>query len=161
MNEVAEAIDNISKRRIKSLIKSPVKSAEAVNLVYVNDTQPGIQRVKEGNSFKYFIEGKEIKDEEELLRIKRLVIPPAWENVWICPLENGHLQVTGIDVRKRKQYKYHPNWNSLRNHTKFYRLYAFGTALPTLRLKMEKDLSLPGLPLQKVLATVVSLMSRK
>ncbi len=160
MNEVAEAIDNISKRRIKLLIKSPVKSAEAVNLVYVNDTQPGIQRVKEGNSFKYFFEGKEIKDEEELLRIKRLVIPPAWENVWICPLENGHLQVTGIDVRKRKQYKYHPNWNALRNHTKFYRLYAFGTALPSLRVKMEKDLSLPGLPLQKVLATVVSLMER-
>ncbi len=160
MNEVAEAIDNIPKRRIKSLIKSPVKSAEAVNLVYVNDTQPGIQRVKEENSFKYFFEGKEITDEEELLRIKRLVIPPAWENVWICPLENGHLQVTGIDVQKRKQYKYHPNWNALRNHTKFYRLYAFGTALPTLRLKMEKDLSLPGLPLQKVLATVVSLMER-
>lgn len=160
MNEVAEAIDKIPKRRIKSLIKSPLKSAEAVNLVYVNDNQPGIQRVKEGNLFKYFFEGKEIKDEEELLRIKRLVIPPAWENVWICPLENGHLQVTGIDVRKRKQYKYHPNWNALRNHTKFYRLYAFGTALPWLRVKMEKDLSLPGLPLLKVLATVVSLMER-
>jgi DNA topoisomerase-1 len=160
MNEVAEAIENIPRRRIKSLIKNPVKSAEAVNLVYVNDTQPGIQRAKEGSSFKYYFKGKEITDEEELLRIKRLIIPPAWENVWICPLENGHLQVTGLDVRGRKQYKYHSNWNVLRNHTKFYRLYAFGTALPSLRVKMEKDLSLAGLPLEKVLATIVSLMER-
>ncbi len=160
MNEVAEAIENISKRRIKTLIKSPVKSAEAVNLVYVNDNQPGIQRVRKGDKFEYFFEEKIITDEEQLLRYKRLVIPPAWENVWICPLENGHLQVTGIDVRKRKQYKYHPSWNALRNHTKFYRLYAFGTALPLLRIKMEKDLSLQGLPQEKVLATIVSLMER-
>ncbi len=160
MNEVAEAIENISKRRIKTLIKSPVKSAEAVNLVYVNDNQPGIQRVRKGDKFEYFFEEKIISDEEELLRYKRLVIPPAWENVWICPLENGHLQVTGIDVRKRKQYKYHPSWNALRNHTKFYRLYAFGTVLPLLRIKMEKDLSLQGLPQEKVLATIVSLMER-
>ncbi|MBA2762721.1 MAG: DNA topoisomerase IB [Segetibacter sp.] len=160
MNEVAEAIENISKRRIKTLIKSPVKSAEAVNLVYVNDNQPGIQRVRKGDKFEYFFEEKIITDEEQLLRYKRLVIPPAWENVWICPLENGHLQVTGIDVRKRKQYKYHPSWNALRNHTKFYRLYEFGTALPLLRIKMEKDLSLQGLPQEKVLATIVSLMER-
>jgi DNA topoisomerase-1 len=97
MNEVAEAIESIPKRRIKTLIKSPVKSAEAVNLVYVNDTQPGIERVRNGNSFEYFFKGEKITDEEQLLRFKRLVIPPAWEAVWICPLENGHLQVTGID----------------------------------------------------------------
>lgn len=95
-----------------------------------------------------------------MLRIKKLVIPPAWENVWICSNPNGHLQVTGIDVRGRKQYKYHPAWNTFRNHTKFYRLYEFGCCLPNMRLKLEKDLSLPGLPLQKVLATVVSLMER-
>ena len=106
------------------------------------------------------MKGKEVKDEEELLRIKRLVLPPAWENVWICPLSNGHLQATGIDTKGRKQYKYHSLWNALRNHTKFYRLYQFGLALPEMRVKMEKDLSLPGLPLRKVLATVVSLMER-
>jgi DNA topoisomerase I len=160
MDEVAEAIENIPKRRLKSILKNPVKTAEAVNLIYINDSQPGIERVKKGNTFEYFLEGKKITDEEELIRIKRLVIPPAWENVWICPLENGHLQVTGIDVRGRKQYKYHQYWNALRNHTKFYKLYQFGEALPGLRVKMEKDLSVTGLPQEKVLATVVSLMER-
>jgi DNA topoisomerase I len=160
MDEVAEAIENIPKRRLKAILKNPVKTAEAVNLIYINDSQPGIERVKKGNSFEYCFKGKKITDEEELIRIKRLVIPPAWENVWICPLENGHLQVTGIDVRGRKQYKYHQYWNALRNHTKFYKLYQFGEALPGLRVKMEKDLSITGLPQEKVLATVVSLMER-
>jgi DNA topoisomerase I len=160
MDEVAEAIENIPKRRLKSILKNPVKTAEAVNLVYVNDSQPGIERVKKGNSFEYVLQGKKITDEEALIRIKRLVIPPAWENVWICPLDNGHLQVTGIDTRGRKQYKYHSSWNALRNHTKFYKLFQFGEALPGLRVKMEKDLSLTGLPQEKVLATVVSLMER-
>jgi DNA topoisomerase-1 len=160
MSLVAEPIVSISKRKIRSIIRNPVKSAEAVNLVYVSDSQPGIVRVKNGSSFEYFYKDKKVTDEEELLRIKRLVIPPAWENVWICPLENGHLQVTGIDVRNRKQYKYHAMWNALRNHTKFYRLREFGLALPVLRVKIEKDLSLTGLPLEKVLATVVSLMER-
>jgi len=160
MGAVADPIVDIPKRRIKSLLKNPVKSAEAVNLVYVNDTQPGIDRKKNGHSFEYYYNGKKITDEEELIRIKSLVLPPAWENVWICPLENGHLQATGIDTRGRKQYKYHTKWNVLRNHTKFYRLYQFGTAVPELRVKIEKDLSLSGLPLNKVLATVVSLMER-
>ncbi|WP_207495044.1 DNA topoisomerase IB [Aridibaculum aurantiacum] len=155
-----ELIAQIPKRKIRSLLKDPEKSAEAVNLVYVSDCQPGISRVKKGSSFEYWYEGKQVKDEEDLLRIKRLVIPPAWEKVWICKHENGHLQVTGIDARGRKQYKYHPNWNILRNHTKFYRLYQFGLALPCMRVQMEKDLNLPGLPLEKVLATVVSLMER-
>jgi len=118
MSLVTEPIIDIPKRRIKSLLKSPVKSAEAVNLVYVNDNQPGIERIKKGSGFEYVYQGKKVTDEEQLLRIKRLVIPPAWEKVWICPLENGHLQVTGIDTRNRKQYKYHSLWNALRNHTK-------------------------------------------
>ena len=155
-----DPIAAISKRRIKSLIKDPVKTAEAVNLVYMNDTKPGIERIKTENGFEYKYEGEIVTDEETSLRIKRLVLPPAWENVWICPIENGHLQATGIDIKNRKQYKYHSSWNALRNHTKFYRLYQFGTVIPSLRLKMEKDLSLSGLPLQKVLATVVSLMER-
>lgn len=160
MSLVAEPIISISKSKIRSLIKNPVKSAEAVNLIYVNDSQVGIVRSKTGSAFEYILEGKKISDEEEILRIKRLVIPPAWENVWICPFVNGHLQATGMDVRKRKQYKYHPSWNALRNHTKFYRLHEFGTALPGLRVTIEKDLSLIGLPVRKVLAAVVSLMER-
>jgi len=155
-----DPIASISKRRIKTLLKDPVKTAEAVNLIYMNDTKPGIERIKTDNGFEYRYEGKEVSDEETLLRIKKLVIPPAWINVWICPAENGHLQVTGIDTKNRKQYKYHASWNALRNHTKFYRLYQFGTAIPSLRLKIEKDLSLTGLPVEKVLATVVSLMER-
>jgi DNA topoisomerase-1 len=155
-----EVLAQIPKRKIRTLIKDPAKSAEAVNLVYVNDSDPGIQRIKKGSSFEYWSDGKQVTDEEDLLRIKHLVIPPAWENVWICKLPNGHLQVTGWDVRKRKQYKYHTMWNALRNHTKFYRLYQFGTALPPMRLRIEEDLAKQGLPLEKVLATVVSLMER-
>src|SRR3954470_18569167 len=152
----ADPIAAIPKRRMRALLKDPVKTAEAVNLVYMSDTKPGITRVKEEDTFVYYYEGKKVTDDETLLRIRRLVIPPAWQQVWICPLENGHLQVTGLDAKNRKQYKYHSAWNSLRNHTKFYRLYQFGLALPGLRLKVEKDLSLPGLPLEKVLATVIS-----
>lgn len=150
----------IPKRRIRTLLKDPVKTAEAVNLLYMNDTIPGILRIKTGRSFEYAYKGKKVTDEETLLRIKQLVIPPAWEQVWICPQDNGHLQVTGIDVKNRKQYRYHQSWNALRNHTKFYRLYQFGNVLPSLRLQMEKDLALPDLSLQKVLATVVSVMER-
>jgi DNA topoisomerase-1 len=105
-------------------------------------------------------EGKKVTDKAILQRIKSLVIPPAWENVWICPLENGHLQVTGTDIKKRKQYKYHSLWNSLRNHTKYYRLLEFGKVLPTIRTQLEKDLALQGLPAEKVLALIVSLMER-
>ena len=156
----ADPIAAISKRSIRSLIKNPVKTAEAVNLVYMGDNVPGIERKKTENGFEYYQQGQKVTDEETLLRIKKLVLPPAWENVWISPLENGHLQATGLDTKGRKQYKYHASWNALRNHTKFYRLYQFGTIIPALRLKMEKDLSHSGLPVEKVLATVVSLMER-
>ncbi len=155
-----EHIANIPKRKIKTLLKDATKSAEAVNLLYVNNTEKGITRKPNGDGFEYYYGDKKVEDDETLLRIKKLVIPPAWEDVWICKKANGHLQVTGIDVRGRKQYKYHSHWNALRNHTKFYRLVKFGSVLPDLRKKMEKDLSLPGLPVDKVLATVVSLMQR-
>ncbi len=160
VSQPEDPISQISKRKIKSLVRDAAKTAAAVNLVYVNDTEPGIMRIKKDDGFEYVYNNEKITDEEELARIKKLVIPPAWENVWICKRHNGHLLVTGIDVRGRKQYKYHPLWNALRNHTKFYRLYDFGTVLPKLRLQLEKDLALPGLPQEKVLATVVSLMER-
>ncbi len=155
-----EQILNLPKRKIKSILKDAEKAAQAVNLVYVTDTSPGIIRKKQGKSFSYLLNNIPIKDKDEIKRIKSLVIPPAWQQVWICSLPNGHLQATGIDTKNRKQYKYHPLWNLLRNQTKFYRLADFGKALPQMRLQLEKDLSLPGLPLQKVLATVVSLMER-
>lgn len=141
-------------------MNDPAKTAAAVNLIYVTDTEPGIIRTKIKSEFQYLKEGTKVKDQEALQRIKSLVIPPAWENVWICVLPNGHLQATGMDVKNRKQYKYHPLWSSLRNHTKYYRMLEFGKVLPMIRLQLEKDLSLPGLPLKKVLATIVSLMER-
>jgi DNA topoisomerase I len=160
MEIIAEEILKISKKKIASIAHDPAKTAAAIHLVYVTDTEPGIARVKKGKDFKYLAEESQLKDEADLQRIRSLVIPPAWENVWICRQPNGHLQATGLDVKNRKQYRYHALWNALRNHTKYYRLHAFGEVLPAIRLRLEKDLSLPGLPLEKVLAAIVSLMER-
>jgi DNA topoisomerase-1 len=154
-NKIEMSIDRKMLRVIKSDV---VKNAEAVDLKYVSDEQPGIIRVKKGKTFEYFYKNKKITDRDRLKRIKRLVIPPAWENVWICPMENGHLQATGYDVKARKQYKYHPLWIALRSKTKFYRLYSFGKVLPRIRKKVQKDLRLRGLPREKVLAALISLM---
>ncbi len=160
MNEIATRLPQISKKRLKKIVKDEEKTAIAANLVYVSDTSPGIERRKKGEKFEYYFKEELIKDDEDLLRIKHLAIPPAWQKVWICKKENGHLQATGYDVKDRKQYRYHSNWNLLRNHTKFYRMISFGKALPEIRLQLEKDLSSTGLTLQKVLAAVVSLMER-
>lgn len=157
---ITDEILKISRKKIAFIANDPVKTAAAVNLKYVSDAQPGIERIKNGKHFKYRFNDNKFEDKEHLNRIKSLVIPPAWQKVWICSLSNGHLQATGLDVKNRKQYKYHALWNNLRNQTKFFKLHEFGKALPTIRLQLEKDLSLPGLPLQKVLATVVSLMER-
>lgn len=154
------ALIRLPRKKLKAIINDAEEAARAVNLVYISDTVPGIRRLKRGKSFTYLLGKTPVKDEAELKRIKSLVIPPAWQNVWICAMPNGHLQATGLDKLHRKQYRYHPLWNALRNHTKFYRLHQFGMALPAIRLQVEKDLSLPGLPLDKVLATVVSLMER-
>jgi DNA topoisomerase I len=160
MKDTLDLVEEISRSKLRKIINDPVKTAEAVNLVYVNDTAPGIRRKRSGSNFSYLYNEKALRDKEQLSRIKSLVIPPAWENVWICALQNGHLQATGTDVKNRKQYRYHPSWNALRNHTKFYRLLQFGKVLPAIRLEVEKDLARPGLPQTKILATVVSLMER-
>ena len=157
--DTAEAI-KLTKRKIKSIGSDPKKTAKAINLYYVNDTEQGIERIKNGEKFNYVYKGEKLKDDEDLLRIKHLVLPPAWTNVWICPKNNGHLQATGLDVKGRKQYRYHSDWNKFRNHTKYYRLLDFGKVLPAMRLQLEKDLSLPTLGQEKVLAAVVSLMER-
>ncbi|MBV8887672.1 MAG: DNA topoisomerase IB [Chroococcidiopsidaceae cyanobacterium CP_BM_RX_35] len=142
-----------------ALIVDPVKSAKAVGLRYVSDTTPGIQRQQMGEEFCYIsVDNKQISDKTELSRIKALVIPPAWTDIWICPLSHGHLQATGRDAKGRKQYRYHADWRKVRSQTKFNRLIAFGEALPKLRQQTQADLALPGLPYQKVLAMVVRLL---
>lgn len=160
MSDNSDELPKISKRKLKSIVKDEEKTAIAANLIYVNDKEIGIEREKNKDKFEYYYKGEKIKDDEELLRIKHLVIPPAWTKVWICKNENGHLQATGYDTKNRKQYRYHPHWNLLRNHTKFYNLCEFAKSLPAMRLQIEKDISEQGLPLKKVLAAIVSLMER-
>jgi DNA topoisomerase IB len=130
----------------------------AAGLVYVSDTSAGIRRVRRGDKFVYMLGTEELTDEAELQRIASLAIPPAYEDVWICRKPNGHLQATGRDARGRKQYRYHPKWRLLRDGAKFERMPAFGAALPRLRRRLRRDLALPGLPREKVLAVVVSLL---
>jgi DNA topoisomerase-1 len=142
-----------------TLITDPVQSAKAAGLRYVTDNSPGIQRQRRGQGFCYIgIDGKRISDRSELKRIEALIIPPAWERVWICPIANGHLQATGRDAKGRKQYRYHPDWRDARSQTKFTRLLHFSKALPLIRDRTERDLALKGLPREKVLATVVRLL---
>jgi DNA topoisomerase I len=125
----------------------------------VSDADPGIQRRKRGKAFTYVDEdGKAIRDAETLARIRRLAIPPAWTDVWICKLANGHIQATGRDARGRKQYRYHPRWRTARDETKYDRMIAFGKILPVIRRRVAADLERPGLPREKVLATVVRLL---
>lgn len=145
---------------LKKLAQDPVAAARAVKLVYVNSSDEGISRIKAGKGFSYKYQDKTIKDKAELKRIHALVLPPAWEEVWICAIPNGHLQATGKDAMKRKQYRYHPLWNACRNETKFFRLLALGKLMPAIREQLRKDLALPGMPLNKVLAVVVSLMEK-
>lgn len=142
------------------ILSDAVSSAEAVGLIYIFDDQPGYTRHRDGDGF-YYMDGSNIvSNKEELARIKSLVLPPAWEKVWICKLKNGHLQATGFDQLNRKQYRYHPLWIAIRNQTKYYRLKEFGSRLPMIRENLEKDLSLPGFPQRKVLAAMVSLLER-
>jgi DNA topoisomerase I len=136
------------------------KSASIVKLLYIKDTDPGILRKKRGKGFSYVFESVPIKEKSEIERIRKLAIPPAWEEVWICKEANGHIQATGIDLLRRKQYRYHALWHVFRNETKFHRLYEFGKSLPKLRAKMEQDISSRELTQEKVLATVLSLMER-
>lgn len=136
------------------------KAAAVASLMYVSDAMPGITRLRRGKGFAFLYQNKPVRDPAQLTRIRKLAIPPAWREVWICPLENGHLQATGKDALNRKQYRYHPAWQVLRNETKFHRLYEFGKALPTLRLQLEKDIARKELCEEKVLATVISLMER-
>ncbi|HEY2139983.1 MAG TPA: DNA topoisomerase IB [Chthoniobacterales bacterium] len=139
----------------------PEKVAEEAGLRYVSDEKPGYSRKRKGEDFEYFdTEGKRIRDETRLLRIKRLAIPPAYTDVWICPSSNGHIQATGRDARGRKQYRYHERWREVRDENKYERMVVFGKALPKIRRRVDRDLKRRGLPREKVLATVVQLLER-
>jgi len=157
---MAAEVPHITPRKLKTIVNDTKKCAQAVNLKYVTDSEPGINRIRKGKKFVFVLNQKKLNSKEELNRIKSLVIPPAWDNVWICKYADGHIQCTGIDDKKRKQYKYHSLWNQLRNQTKFFRMIEFGESLPQLRLQLEKDISQPELTEQKVLTTVISLMER-
>ena len=148
-------------KHIKAVVTSdPIASAEAIGLRYVTDDIPGIERKRAGKKGFAYIDtnGDRIRDPDEIRRIDALAIPPAYKNVWICPFANGHLQATGRDAKGRKQYRYHPLWRSIRDQSKFTRMLVFSQSLPQIRQRLEHDLSLPGLPKEKVLATIIRLM---
>jgi len=143
------------------LVAEAMDAAEGAGLRYVSDDRPGYTRKAKGEDFDWLdAEGKLIRDEQRLLRIKRLAIPPAWTDVWVSPSPNGHIQATGRDARGRKQYVYHERWREVRDENKYDRIISFGKALPKIRRRVSQDLKLPGLPREKVLATVVQLLER-
>ncbi len=135
------------------------QAAKAAGLRYTTDASPGIRRVKHGKSFSFLgPDGRTIADRKEIARIKALAVPPAYSDVWISPIANGHLQATARDARGRKQYRYHKRWRAIRDETKFDRMVAFAKALPSIRAALARDVAKRGMPREKVLATVVSLL---
>jgi len=164
-NYVHALVKNIRKEERENADRkngaNPIEAAEEAGLRYVSDNQPGYTRKANGQGFDYFDTDKEpIRDEQRLLRISRLAIPPAWNDVWICPSPNGHIQATGRDARGRKQYGYHERWREVRNEDKYDRTISFGKALPKIRKRVKKDLALAGLQRNKVLGTIVLLLEQ-
>ncbi|MEK6300023.1 MAG: DNA topoisomerase IB [Acidobacteriota bacterium] len=136
-------------------------SAQVAGLRYVTDAKPGFSRRRAGRGFVFIsLDAKPIREEDQLRRIKALAIPPAWTDVWICPSPNGHLQATGRDSKRRKQYRYHSRWHQVRDETKYDRLISFGDSLPAIRRRVRRDLAMTGLPRDRVLATVVQLLEK-
>src|SRR5207248_1618958 len=142
-------------------VTNPAAAANDAGLYYENDNRVGYRRRANSDHFEYLdTEAKRIRDKQRLLRIKRLAIPPAWTDVWICPSPNGHIQATGRDARGRKQYRYHDRWREMRDENKFGRLADFAKVLPKIRRRVARDIRLADLPREKVLATVVRLLER-
>ncbi len=157
----AGVVRKLNHRRITRRRRStdPVLSARSASLHYVTDQSAGIRRVRSGTGFSYRTsEGRTVRDAATLKRIRSLVIPPAWTEVWICPRADGHLQATGRDARGRKQYRYHPDWRVVRDESKFERLAAFARALPRIRRVVQRDLARDGIPREKAIATIVRLL---
>ncbi len=162
-NHVSANVKQKRTRKLKtesiSVLNDPADFAKAAGLRYVTDHRPGIARKKFRGTFRYTQpDGSPVKDAETLGRIKSLVIPPAWADVWICREANGHLQATGRDARGRKQSRYHPKWRAIRDENKYERMTHFAEVLPGIRARVHHDLGLHGMPREKVLATIVSLM---
>lgn len=133
--------------------------AAAASLRYVTDARPGITRKHAGKGFTYLLpNGSKVTDEATLERIRALVIPPAWTDVWICPTANGHLQATGRDAKGRKQHRYHERWRAVRDENKYGRLTRFARALPAVRKQVAADLASRGMPERRILAMVVQLL---
>jgi DNA topoisomerase I len=152
---------NSTAKRDRGTRVHPVVSAEIAGLRYANDQAPGIQRSKGPGGFKYIgVDGKVIRNHTVLNRIRALAVPPAWTDVWICPDPRGHIQATGRDAKRRKQYRYHSAWRASRDETKFDRMESFAHALPLIRRRTRTDLAQPGLPRNKVLATIVQLLEK-
>lgn len=150
---------NRLEKKLEKIGRDPKVTAKAVGLRYVADSTPGFTRKKAGTGWSYTdAEGKTVKDKELITRFNKLVIPPAYTNVWIAPYENGHLQFTGTDAAGRKQYRYHPEWNKIRNQSKYHRLQTFAGYLPAIRQQVDKDLARHNLDHEKVVALVVRLM---
>jgi DNA topoisomerase-1 len=143
----------------RPIARSFKAAARRTRLRYVSDQEPGIRRVKNGKAFRFTTPKGRLLNSARA-RIQNLAIPPAWKDVWICPHPNGHLQATGRDAKGRKQYIYHPDWRAVRDETKFHRLARFGRALPRIRRRVARDLRLPGLPREKVVAAVVRLLEQ-
>jgi len=141
-------------------LADPAAAARAAKLRYVSDRSPGIARgPAPGGGFAYYQkDGSQVTDEAVLARIRKLAIPPAYTDVWICRVANGHLQAVGRDARGRKQYRYHARWRLIRDETKYGRMLLFGRLLPRIRERVAADLARPGLPREKVLAALVRLL---
>ena len=142
-------------------VHDSIASAASAGLRYVSDRGPGIRRRKRSGGFQYIgVEGRNIRNQAELARIRALAVPPAWTDVWICPHPRGHLQATGRDAKGRKQYRYHAQWRVCRDETKFDRMQAFAAALPEIRRRTAADLARPRVRRKKVLAAVVQLLEK-
>ena len=143
-------------------LTEPAKThARAAGLTYVADLDPGIRRKRAGTGFSYWSPaGRLIGDKSILARIRKLAVPPAWSEVWICPDDSGHIQATGRDARGRKQYRYHDDWRGVRDQDKYERLIDFAKLLPRIRQRIDEDMARRGAPREKVLATVVSLLDK-
>lgn len=144
---------------VAEAVVEPKDAAEYAGLIYVSDDRPGIKRKRAGKGFRYeTAQGEKIKDKAIRERIRALAVPPAWTDVWICAMANGHIQATGRDARGRKQYRYHARFREVRDDTKYHHMLAFAESLPKIRRRVQEHLALRGLPRTKVLATVVHLL---
>ena len=139
----------------------PHAAARAAHLRYVSDHKPGITRVRRDDEWQFIdTDGSVITDPDTIARIKKLAIPPAYTDVWICRDPRGHLQAVGRDARSRKQSRYHAKWREVRDEAKYGKMLVFGRVLPAIRAQVKRDLSCPGLPKQKVLAAIVALLEK-